>query len=378
MDYILGFASYLVPAIVVMTVVVFVHELGHYLVAKWAGVRVLTFSIGFGPEIFGWNDRSGTRWKVAWLPLGGFVRFFGDADASSKPDVEGMSGMSAEDKRVSFQHKPLGWRFAIVSAGPLANFLFAIVVLSGLFIAFGQPYTPPVVGSVAADSAGAEAGMLAGDRILSIDGSSIERFEDMQALVRLNQGTPLLIVVQREGNEISLTATPKVTTTTDSFGNTQRLGLLGVSRSAAEYVTRSPPAAVYYATKEIGSIIDMTLTHLGQMVRGLRGTEDLGGPLRIGEMSGQMAQAGLVTLVWFMAMISVNLGLINLFPVPMLDGGHLLFYAFEALRGKPLGETVQEYGFRFGLVMVLSLMVFATWNDLVHFRIVAFVSGLFS
>ncbi len=378
MDHILGFASYLGPAIVVMTVVVFVHELGHYLVAKWAGVRVVTFSIGFGPEIFGWNDRSGTRWKVAWLPLGGFVRFFGDADASSKPDVEAIAEMSDADKSVSFQHKPLGWRFAVVAAGPLANFLFSVVVLSGLFIAFGQPFTPPVVGSVAPDSAGAEAGLLVGDRIVSIDGSSIERFEDMQALVRLNQGTPLAMVIQRQGNEISLTATPKVTTTTDTFGNTQRLGLLGVSRSAAEYVHRSPPAAVYYSVREIASIIDMTLTHMSQMVRGQRGTEDLGGVLRIGEMSGQMAQAGLVTLIWFTAMISVNLGLINLFPVPMLDGGHLLFYAFEALRGKPLGERIQEYGFRLGLVMVLSLMVFATWNDLVHFRIVAFVSGLLS
>jgi regulator of sigma E protease len=370
-----GGIGYVVPFLIVLTVLVFVHELGHYLVARRVGVKIEVFSIGFGPELFGWNDRSGTRWKFSAIPLGGYVKMFGDANASSMPG-EGLERMTEAERRLAFQHKRLPERAAVVAAGPLANFLFAIVLLAALFATVGQPFTPPQVGQVQASSAAEQAGILPGDTFVAIDGQPIERFEDVQRAVRLNTGTPMILLIERDGKEITLTATPKITTLTDRFGNQHMIGLLGIERSGIDYVRRDPLSAVWRATQETANLTTGTLQGVWQMLIGARGTEELGGPLRIAQMSGEVAQNGVVALLWFMAVLSVNLGLINFFPIPVLDGGHLLFYAAEAIRGRPLGQRAQEYGFRLGLALVLTLMVFATWNDLVHLRVVEFIKGL--
>jgi len=368
--------SYIVPFLVILTVLVFVHEFGHYLIARWNGVRVEVFSIGFGPEVFGWWDRAGTRWKFSTIPLGGYVKMFGDSDASSGRPAPGLARLAQAERDVSFHYKRLGQRSAIVAAGPAANFLFAIVVLAILFMTYGQPFTPAEVGQVQPDSAAEQAGIQPGDTILSINGRTVQRFEDVQQTVRLNPGVPMAIVVRRDGRELALDVTPARTELTDRFGNHYQIGLLGIARSGMEYVKRDPATALLQAGTETWDLSAATLKAIWQIVIGTRATDELGGPLRIAQMSGEVAQGGVVAVLWFMAVLSINLGLINLFPVPVLDGGHLLFYAAEAVRGKPLGQRAQEYGFRIGLALVLTLMVFATWNDLVHLRIVEFVKGL--
>ncbi|HYC04853.1 MAG TPA: RIP metalloprotease RseP [Azospirillaceae bacterium] len=369
--------NYGVMFLVVLTVLVFVHELGHYLAARRCGIRVDVFSIGFGPEIWGFNDSRGTRWKFSAIPLGGYVKMFGDSDAASRPDGS-VREMSDEERAVSFHHKRLGQRAFVVAAGPAANFAFAIVALALLFTLYGQPYTPPVVNRVYPDGAAASAGMEAGDRIVEIDGSGIERFEQIQQTIYLNPGVALNFVVERDGRRIPLTVTPRAVQVQDRFGNVHTIGRLGVERGSDEYRRRDPLTGLWAAARETWNLCTGTLAAVGQMISGTRGTEELGGPLRIAQMSGQVAQTGFVAMVWFMAILSVNLGLINLFPIPMLDGGHLLFYAIEAARGRPLGERAQEYGFRLGLALVLTLMVFSTWNDLVHLRVVEFFVGLIS
>ena len=368
--------SYIVPFLVILTVLVFVHEFGHYLIARWNGVRVEVFSIGFGPEVFGWWDRAGTRWKFSTIPLGGYVKMFGDSDASSGRPAPGLARLAQAERDVSFHYKRLGQRSAIVAAGPAANFLFAIVVLAILFMTYGQPFTPAEVGQVQPDSAAEQAGIQPGDTILSINGRTVQRFEDVQQTVRLNPGVPMAIVVRRDGRELALDVTPARTELTDRFGNHYQIGLLGIARSGMEYVKRDPATALLQAGTETWDLSAATLKAIWQIVIGTRATDELGGPLRIAQMSGEVAQGGVVAVLWFMAVLSINLGLINLFPVPVLDGGHLLFYAAEAVRGKPLGQRAQEYGFRIGLALVLTLMVFATWNDLGHLRIVEFVKGL--
>jgi regulator of sigma E protease len=375
MGFLTSGLGYIVPFLVVLTVLVFVHELGHYLVARWNKVRIEVFSIGFGPEIFGWNDRTGTRWKFSIIPLGGYVKMFGDADPASMPSSD-LPAMTAEERAVSFHHKRLPQRATVVSAGPIANFIFAIVALAALFATAGQPFTPAQVGAVQAGSAAEAGGVQAGDTFLAIDGERIERFEDVQRLVRLNAGKPMDLLLKRGDKELSLAVTPKVTTFTDRFGNTHQLGLLGIEHSGVEYVRRDPVTALWRAGTETLNITSGTLVAVGQMIVGARPADDIGGPLRIAQMSGEVAQGGVVALLWFMAVLSINLGLINLFPIPVLDGGHLLFYAAEAIRGKPLGHRAQEYGFRLGLALVLTLMVFATWNDLVHLRVVEFLKSL--
>ncbi len=396
MDFLTG---YLIPFLVVLTILVFVHELGHYWVARRNGVRVEVFSIGFGPEIFGWTDRAETRWKISWIPLGGYVRFHGDEDAISRPARAGGDGTrdtdpddgpandggtaapaatgNAIDHSVAFHDKRLGQRAAIVAAGPLANFFFAIFLLAALFGVAGQPYTAPEIGDVRPDSAAAAAGLQPGDRFLEIDGSKIERFEEIQQIVRLHPEEALVAVLSRDGERIEATLRPRMTEVTDRFGTVHRIGLLGVtSNGTTELVHRNPLEATWLAAKETVSLTSMTLTAVGQIIAGSRTAEELGGPIRIAQMSGQMAQTGWISVIYFMALLSINLGLINLFPVPMLDGGHLLFYGIEALRGRPLGQRAQEYGFRIGFALVLSLMLFATWNDLVQLRVVEFVKAL--
>jgi regulator of sigma E protease len=375
MDFLSNSLSYIVPFLVVLTVLVFVHELGHYLVARMNGVRIEVFSIGFGPELFGWFDRAGTRWKLSAIPLGGYVKMFGDADPMSMPG-ERVPAMTAAEREVSFHHKSLMQRTAVVAAGPLANFVFSLVVLSLLFATVGQPFTPADVGQVQPGSAAEAAGIKAGDVIAAIDGENIARFEDVQREVRLNTGTAMHMVLRRDGAPIAITVTPRVTKLTDRFGNEHKLGLLGIERSGVNYVRRDPASALWQASVETSNLVTGTLQAVWQMAIGMRNTDELGGPVRIAQMSSEVWQGGVVALLWFMAVLSVNLGLINLFPIPVLDGGHLLFYAAEAIRGRPLGHRAQEYGFRVGLALVLTLMVFATWNDLVHLRIVEFIKGL--
>ncbi len=355
--------------LIVLTVLVFVHEFGHYAIARWNGVRIDVFSIGFGPELFGWWDSAGTRWKFSTIPLGGYVKMFGDSDASSGQPLPGLGRLAQTERNVSFHYKRLGQRAAIVAAGPAANFAFAIVVLAVLFMTFGQPYTPAEVGQVQPGSAAEEGGIRAGDVILSIDGQAVARFEDVQQTVRMNPGLAMAIVVKRDAQTLTLQVTPTRTEVTDRFGNHYEIGLLGIARSGMEYVKRDPVTAVYQAVGETWNLSASTLQAMWQMVKGTRTTDELGGPLRIAQMSGEVARGGIAPILTFMALLSVSLGLINLFPVPILDGGHLLFYAAEAIRGKPLGQKAQEYGFRIGLALVLTLMVFTTWNDLVHIGI---------
>src|SRR6266566_9852198 len=360
---------YVVVFLVVLTVLVFVHEFGHYAIARWNGVRVEVFSIGFGPELFGWWDRAGTRWKFSTIPLGGYVKMFGDSDASSGLPVPGLARLAQTERNVSFHYKRLGQRAAIVAAGPAANFAFAIVVLAVLFMTFGQPFTPAEVGQVQPGSAAEQGGIRAGDVILSIDGQAVARFEDVQQAVRMNPGVAMAIAVRRDAKTLTLQVTPARTEVTDRFGNRYEIGLLGIARSGMEYIKRDPVTALYQAVGETWNLSASTLQAMWQMVKGTRTTDELGGPLRIAQMSGEVARGGIAPVLTFMALLSVSLGLINLFPVPILDGGHLLFYAAEAIRGRPLGQKAQEYGFRIGLALVLTLMVFTTWNDLVHIGI---------
>ncbi|MEL3891242.1 RIP metalloprotease RseP [Ferrovibrio sp. MS7] len=380
MDFILGLAGYIIPFVVVLTIIVFVHELGHFWVARRCGVRVEVFSIGFGPELFGWNDRHGTRWKFAAVPLGGYVKFFGDADAtSSGTDQATVDTMSAADRAVSFHHKRLPQRAAIVAAGPVANFLFAIVIYTGLFSLVGQPYTPPVIGGVVAGSAAEAGGLKPGDRIVTVDGSPVQRFEELRTYVALRAETPIRLAVLRDGAEITLTLVPRRVDVPDGFGGTQKLGQVGIqSAGAMEFVRHGPAMAIVQAVRQIGTEINTTFTYLGRIIKGKESGDQLSGPLGIAKMSGDIAKSGWLALVSLMATLSVAIGLINLFPVPMLDGGHLLFYAVEAVRGRPLGERAQEYGFRVGFALVLSLFLFATWNDLNRLPVFNFIAGLFS
>ena len=360
----------------VLTVLVFVHEMGHYLVARWCGVRVDVFSIGFGREIFGWNDRAGTRWKVGWMPLGGYVKFFGDANAASAPDQE--LDLTEEERKVCFQYKPLGQRTAVVAAGPIANFLFAIFIFAAMFVIVGQPYTPAVISFVDEESAAAEAGFAVGDRVVEINEQPIERFEEIQAMVRLGLGRSLEVKVERDGAIVPLSVTPRIVEITDQFGNIHRVGRLGIGVPERAFARHGPVEAVWQGAKQTLFVTTSTLDALGQMFVGDRSVEELRGPLGIAQMSGQAASIGIDAIIQFAAFLSISLGLINLFPIPMLDGGHLLFYAFEAVRGKPLGERSQEYGFRIGLAFVVTLMLFVTWNDLKNLPMVADMIGLFS
>jgi regulator of sigma E protease len=372
LTFLQGGALYVGVFLLVLTVLVFVHELGHYLIARYNGVKIEVFSIGFGPELFGWWDRSGTRWKFSTIPLGGYVKMYGDSDATSGLPVANIGRLTAEEREVSFHCKRLGQRAAIVAGGPFANFAFAIVALALLFMTYGQPFTPAEVGQVMPDSAAAAGGIKPGDTIVSIDGGAVERFEDVQQVVRLNPNVPMAMVVKRGGENVTLRVTPSLVEEKDRLGRHQ-VGQLGIRGSGAKYIQRDPISAFGRAIGETWNLSATTLHAMWQMITGARGSEELGGPLRIAQLSGEVAQGGIVPLLWFMAVLSVNLGLINLFPVPVLDGGHLLFYAAEAIRGRPLGQRAQEYGFRVGLALVLTLMVFATWNDLVHTGIVDIV-----
>jgi len=365
-----GFIGYIIPFLFVLTIVVFFHELGHFLVARWAGVKVLTFSLGFGPELAGFNDRHGTRWKVSAIPLGGYVKFFGDESEASTPSSDVLANMTEEERAGSFHHKKVGPRAAIVAAGPIANFLLAIVIFTGLFTFYGKPNTSARVDKVEAGSAAAAAGFQVGDVVTSIDGDKIESFSDMQRIVGVRAGEQMTFTIKRGDGTVQLHGTPELREVKDPFGNMHRLGVLGITRATSPGDVTServnPATALWLGVKETWFVIDRTMAYVGGLFTGREAADQVGGPLRIAQLSGQVATIGLVALVQFAAALSISIGLLNLFPVPLLDGGHLLFYAVEAVRGRPLSDRAQEMGFRIGLGLVLMLMVFATYNDILH------------
>ena len=365
-----GLIGYVVPFLFVLTIVVFFHELGHFLVARWAGVRVLTFSLGFGPELAGFNDRHGTRWKLSAVPLGGYVKFFGDDTEASTPASEALAHMTEEERQGSFHHKKVGPRAAIVAAGPIANFILAIVIFTCLFTFFGKPSTSARVDQIEAGSAAAAAGFQVGDIVIAIDGSKIDSFSDMQRIVGVSAGESMTFTVKRGASTLELHGTPQLREVKDPFGNAHKLGVLGITRkTAAGDVTTErvdPATAMWLGVKETWFVVDRTLAYIGGVFTGREAADQVGGPLRIAQISGQVATIGIAALVHLAAVLSISIGLLNLFPVPLLDGGHLLFYAVEAVRGRPLSERAQEMGFRIGLGLVLMLMVFATYNDILH------------
>ncbi|MBN9586296.1 MAG: RIP metalloprotease RseP [Afipia sp. 62-7] len=365
-----GLIGYIVPFLFVLTIVVFFHELGHFLVARWAGVKVLTFSLGFGPELFGFNDRHGTRWKVSAIPLGGYVKFFGDESEASTPSADAMNAMTEDERKVSFHGQKVGPRAAIVAAGPIANFLLAIVIFAALFTFFGKPSQSARVDVVQENSAAAAAGFKQGDVVTAIDGSPIDSFTTMQRLVSAKAGVPLVFTVKRGDQTVTLNGTPELREIKDSFGNAHRIGVLGITRATGpgDTVTQpvNPATALWLGVKETWFVVDRTLSYIGGVFTGRENADQVGGPIRIAQISGQVATIGLSALIHLAAVLSVSIGLLNLFPVPLLDGGHLLFYAVEAIRGKPLSERSQELGFRVGLALVLMLMLFATYNDILH------------
>jgi regulator of sigma E protease len=365
-----GVVGYVIPFLFVLTLVVFFHELGHFLVARWCGVRVLVFSIGFGPELFGFNDRRGTRWQLSAIPLGGYVKFFGDDNAASVPDQAALAAMSEDERRHSFVHQAVGSRAAIVAAGPVANFVLAVVIFAALFMVFGKPSTSARVDAVQPGSAAQAAGFQPGDLVLAIDGRSVESFPDMQQIVSTSAGETLTFVVDRGGVHVTLKAVPALKETKDRFGNVHRIGVLGITRSPSPGDTQfqrvGPLKALELGVEKTWFVVDRTLSYIGGVISGREAADQLGGPIRIAQVSGQVATEGLPSLFSLAAVLSVSIGLLNLFPVPLLDGGHLLFYAIEATRGKPLSERAQEVGFRIGLAIVVMLMIFATYNDILH------------
>lgn len=367
----IGLLIYPVAFLFVLTVVVFIHEMGHFWVGRRCGVGVKAFSIGFGRELYGWNDRHGTRWKISAVPLGGYVKFVGDMNASSVPDDESLSRMSAAERAVSFHHQPLSKRAAIVAAGPIANFILAIVVFAGVTYFGGRQVLVPRIEAVQAGSAADVAGFRPGDVVLTIDGREITSFADMQRIISTSGGDELAFVVERGAGKADLLATPAYRDVdVPGFGK-QRMGMLGLqgSRDPADlrFVRYGVGESLRIGVGETWSVVERTLNYLGKLVSGRESPQQLSGPLGIMRVSGDVAAiGGIGPLVGLIAVLSVSIGLINLFPIPMLDGGHLLFYAVEAVRGRPLSDRAQEIGFRIGLAIVVMLMLFATWNDIVH------------
>lgn len=371
----IGVFIYPVAFLVVLTVVVFVHELGHFMVARWCGVSIEAFSIGFGRELVGYTDKKGTRWKVCLLPFGGFVKFDGDLGPASIPDRakldEYVAAAHAQGHNPDdlMHFKPLWQRTAVVTAGPVANFLLGIFIFAGIFMIRPEVYIDPVVGLVVEDSVAEAAGFEVGDRILAVGGRTIESFRELSMLISMSAETEIEIVVERGIEQITLSMAPRRVETEDTFGNRQKIGQIGIQARASEEdiheIHHSAPSALKKGVLETGFIIERTFVYLGRMITGKEDASQLGGPIRIAKYSGQMAQVSVLAVFGMIAVLSISIGLINLFPIPLMDGGHLLYYGFEAVLGRPLSERAQEVGFRIGLLFVLSIMVYATLNDLV-------------
>jgi len=356
----------------VITVVVFFHELGHFLMARAFGVKVDVFSVGFGKEIVGRTDRVGTRWRLSYLPIGGYVKFAGDADAASRPDAEAAAQASAADREGMLMFKPLYQRALVAAAGPLANFVLAIVMLTAILSYTGHVMTAPLVGDVTKDGPAAAAGIRAGDLITRIDQTPIDDFQQLPEIISLSTGAPLAIGIRRAGHDMTIWVTPRVTKVHDILGNPASQIAIGVMSSAKATQTRlrySPVGAFAAATNETWSIMRVTVLTIGHMISGHGGADQLSGPVGIAKMTHQVAEVGFLPLLNLVAILSVSIGLANLFPIPLLDGGHLLYYGCEAVLGRPLGERAQDVGFRLGLVLVLGLMLLTTWNDLVRLNL---------
>lgn len=354
---------YPVAFLLVLGPLVFVHEYGHYIVGRWCGVKADAFSIGFGRKVFGWTDKRGTEWKIGWLPLGGYVQFAGDRDAVSQPDA-GWQQLPADERSHTFPAQPVWKRALIVLAGPVTNFLFAILIFAAFNMAYGVPQTPPVIGAIQAGSAAEDAGLRVGDRIVRIDGRTMDTFNDIQGAVAFNLGKPADLEIERGTGQLNLTLRPRMISERDRFGNPAERAVIGIRSGPPVYAAAGPLTAVRASVAQTGEMVRLTGSILGQFVTGQRSIKDMGGPVKIAKQSGEMAALGISTLIFFAAFISINLGFINLLPLPMLDGGHLLFYAYEAIRRRPAPPQAQEWAFRFGFAAIVTLMLVVTFNDL--------------
>jgi regulator of sigma E protease len=363
-------ATYVGPFLFVLCVVVFFHEFGHFLVGRLCGVKVDAFSIGFGPELFAFVDKKGTRWRIAAVPLGGYVKFFGDANGASVIDAAALARMDGAERAVSLGGQPVWKRAAIVVAGPLANFVLAIAIFTGVGWVEGRAILKPVVASVLPGEPAAAAGFKAGDLVVAIDGAPVEGWSDLQNMIQDSAGTPLKVTVRRGGQTLDLVATPKMRSVRTIFGQT-RIALLGLNGSSNPADMRIAycnfGSCFVQASEETWSTAARTVSFVGQVFSGRQSADQISGPVGIAKISGEVARFGLAALLNLVAVLSISIGLINLAPVPLLDGGHLLYYAVEALMGRPMSERLQEYGFRVGLGLVLALMIFATVNDIMHF-----------
>lgn len=371
LDILMILATYVIPFVVVLSLVVFFHEFGHFIVGRWCGVQVDAFSLGFGPELFAVVDRHGTRWRLAAIPLGGYVKFHGDANGASIPDAEQLDAMPAAERAVTFQAQPVWKRAAIVFAGPFANFVLAIMIYAGLFATYGRVVLTPRIAGVVEGGAGQAAGFKTGDLVVSIDGTPIDSFTRIQEIVAVSADKPLTFVVRRDDQDVTLKATPAWRVVEGPLGKT-RIGMLGLHASNKPGDIREERyglgESLVLAVGETWAVVDRTYGYLGGLISGRENADQLSGPIGIAQVSGQLAQEIAKVGVWpflnLIAILSISIGLLNLMPVPLLDGGHLLFFGIEAIRGRALNERTQEYAFRLGLAMVCTLMVFSTYNDL--------------
>ena len=364
-----GFITgYIVPFLIVLTLIVFVHEMGHYLAGRWSGIGVTAFSVGFGPELIGFTDRHGTRWKLSAIPLGGYVKFHGDDDAASTPDYDALEDLPEAERKRTFLGAALWKRAVTVAAGPIANFILAIAIFAVMFSIYGRQVADPVVAEVRENSAAAAAGVRPGDLLVALDGNPVATFDDVRRYVSVRPEISIVVTVKRDGETLDLPMVPQRTELTDQFGNKMELGIIGIvtNQEAGNFrvVEYGPVEAIGQGAIQSWHIVTGTFDYLSNLVTGRMKADQLGGPIRVAQASGQMATLGVAALLQLAAVLSVSIGLLNLMPVPVLDGGHLMFYAVEAIRGRPVGPGAQEVAFRIGMALVLMLMVFATWNDI--------------